>query len=213
MHNFASIILILRSICPKVFCSKCVLRIFAKFTGKHLCHSLFLAQVFSCEFCEISRSTFFYRTPPAAASVIFFWEPSHVVVNYTNVPRLRFIILIRLCIHYADRYCINLDNWNIFQQHNWHNYPWFFCFLDDNENDAVEAHIPRHRDSKTKKPRHRYSKTKKPQHRDSKTKKLRHRDSGTKHHYIEKRRQISHDIVIPTRFFRGRKDTTSRFQD
>ena len=51
----------------------------------------------------------------------------------------------------------------------------FFCFHDDNESEAVEAHIPRHRDSKTKKPRHRDSKTKKPRHRDSKTKKPRHR--------------------------------------
>ena len=29
-----------------------------------------LAQVFSCEFCEISKNTFFYRTPPVAASDI-----------------------------------------------------------------------------------------------------------------------------------------------
>ena len=28
-----------------------------------------LAQVFSCEFCEISKNTFLYRTPPVAASV------------------------------------------------------------------------------------------------------------------------------------------------
>ena len=48
---------------------------------------------------------------------------------------------------------------------------WYNRF-SENENEAVEAHIPRHRDSKTKKPRHRDSKTKKPQHRDSKTKKL-----------------------------------------
>ena len=26
-----------------------------------------LAQVFSCEFCEISKNTFSYRTPPVAA--------------------------------------------------------------------------------------------------------------------------------------------------
>ena len=36
----------------------------------------------------------------------------------------------------------------------------------ENVNEAVETHIPRHQDFKTKKP----------QHRDSKTKKLRHRD-------------------------------------
>ena len=26
-----------------------------------------LAQVFSCEFCEFSKNTYFYRTPPVAA--------------------------------------------------------------------------------------------------------------------------------------------------
>ena len=29
-----------------------------------------LAQVFSCEFCEISKNSFSYRTPPVAASVL-----------------------------------------------------------------------------------------------------------------------------------------------
>ena len=37
----------------------------------------------------------------------------------------------------------------------WHNR------FSENENEAVEAHIPRHRGSKTKKPRHRDSKVKK----------------------------------------------------
>ena len=30
-----------------------------------------LAQVISCEFCEISKNTFFYGTPPVADSVCF----------------------------------------------------------------------------------------------------------------------------------------------
>ena len=30
-----------------------------------------LAQVFSCEFCEISKNTFSYRTPLVAASVVY----------------------------------------------------------------------------------------------------------------------------------------------
>ena len=54
-------------------CKKGALINFTKFIGKHLCHGLFLiklqaenfikketlAQVFSCEFCEISQNTFF----------------------------------------------------------------------------------------------------------------------------------------------------------
>ena len=74
----------IRSTRPEVFCKKGFLRNFAKFTGKNLCQSLFfnkvagacnfikketLAQVSSCEFCEISKNTFCYRTPPVAASV------------------------------------------------------------------------------------------------------------------------------------------------
>ena len=65
----------------KVFYKKVVLRHFAKFTGTHLCQSLFFnkvaglrpatllnkktfAQLCSCEFCEIFKNTVFYRTPP-----------------------------------------------------------------------------------------------------------------------------------------------------
>ena len=70
-----------------MFCKTGVLRNFTKFTGKHLCLSRFfvkvqtsglqlylkkeaLAQVLSCEFCEISKSTFCYRTPLVATSVL-----------------------------------------------------------------------------------------------------------------------------------------------
>ena len=66
-----------RSSRPEVFYKKGILRNFAKFTGKHLRQhqvagqgnfkSGSLAQVFSCEFCEISQNTFFYRTPLVAA--------------------------------------------------------------------------------------------------------------------------------------------------
>ena len=67
-----------------MFCKKVVPRNFADFTGNQLCLSLFfnrvaglrsatikketLAQVFSCEFCEISKNTFFHKTPLVAAS-------------------------------------------------------------------------------------------------------------------------------------------------
>ena len=74
-----------RSSHPEVFYKKDVLRNFAKFTGKQLCQSSFfnkggglacsfikketLVQVFSCKFCEISKNTFYCRTPLVAASV------------------------------------------------------------------------------------------------------------------------------------------------
>ena len=51
---------------------------FAKFTGKPLCESLLfnkvqlkkktLAQVLSCEYCEVFKNIFIYRTPLVAAS-------------------------------------------------------------------------------------------------------------------------------------------------
>ena len=50
-----------------VFCKKGVLRNLTKFTWKHLGKET-LAQVFSCDFCEISKNTFSYRTPPVAAA-------------------------------------------------------------------------------------------------------------------------------------------------
>ena len=53
-----------RSSRPEVSCEKGVLRNFTKFTGRHLwpeaCNFMkkeTLAQVFSCEFCEISKNT------------------------------------------------------------------------------------------------------------------------------------------------------------
>ena len=59
---------------PKVFYEKVAFRNSVKFTGKQLCQSLFfnklakvcnfikketLTEAFSCEFCEISKDTFF----------------------------------------------------------------------------------------------------------------------------------------------------------
>ena len=75
--------LIGRSSRPDAFCKKDVLRNFAKVARKHLRQRLFftkefhknffitkesLAQVFSFESCEISKNTYFYRTPLVAAS-------------------------------------------------------------------------------------------------------------------------------------------------
>ena len=52
-----------RSSRPEVFCKKGATLLKKKES---------LTQVFSCEFCEISKNTFSYRTPPVAASVNIF---------------------------------------------------------------------------------------------------------------------------------------------
>ena len=75
-----------KSIYRRCSVRKGVLRYFAKFTGKHLCQSLFfkkiadlpkvcnfikketLALVFSCEVCKISKNTFFTEHFLATAS-------------------------------------------------------------------------------------------------------------------------------------------------
>ena len=57
-----------------------------------------LAQVFSCEFCEIFRNTYFYRTPLVAAfGCAFFFSEMEVAATF--FPDF----LIMLCkMHYCD---------------------------------------------------------------------------------------------------------------
>ena len=65
-----------RSRHPEMFCKKGVLRNSTKFTGKHLRQGLFLnkvaglTQVFSFEFCEISKNTFSTEHPRTTATGI-----------------------------------------------------------------------------------------------------------------------------------------------
>ena len=77
---------------PDVFCKKGFLRNLAKFTGKHMCTSLFfnkkgifikkicifikketVVQFLFCEFCEISKTTFFFWALPVVASVLSYF--------------------------------------------------------------------------------------------------------------------------------------------
>ena len=56
----------IRSSHQRCFVKKGALKNFTKFTGKYLCQILFLNKVagLDLEFCEISKNTFFHRTPP-----------------------------------------------------------------------------------------------------------------------------------------------------
>ena len=90
-----------RSTRPDVFCKKGVLRNLGKFTGKRPCQNFYfnkvaglacnfikietLAQVFSCEFCEISKNTFSTEHLLTAASVLcIHFEP--MLVESIAVP-------------------------------------------------------------------------------------------------------------------------------
>ena len=61
-----------------MLCEKGVLKDSTKFTGKHPCQSLFFNKVAGLRLwhrcfpvtCEIFKNTYFYRTPPVAASVV-----------------------------------------------------------------------------------------------------------------------------------------------
>ena len=76
--------------------------------------------------------------------------------------------------------------------------------LIENKNEAVETHIPRHRNSKKKS--HEIE-VPRPKNCDIEIR------GRLKHHNIEKQSQLSHDIMIASHFFRGQKATTLRFQD
>ena len=98
--------IIFKSSRPEMFCKKDALKNLAKFTGKHLCQSLFfkketLAQVFFCEFCEIFKNTFFTEYLWATASVVLreslnTWElPS----SQASIPKWPFEYLEDDCKH------------------------------------------------------------------------------------------------------------------
>ena len=79
----------------KVFCKETVLKVFAKFTGKNICRSVFfckdirccpkiLVQEFSCDFCEIFQNKLFIGHLWMAASGEPF--PRSSVNYFSNHP-------------------------------------------------------------------------------------------------------------------------------
>ena len=98
-----------RSSYQRCFIIKGVLRNFAKFTGKHLCQSLFLSkvtrrqacnfikketmvQMFCYEFCKISKNAFFTEHLWTAASVTLHSFPFALITHKIYWPQ---------CIRYA----------------------------------------------------------------------------------------------------------------
>ena len=64
-----------------------VLRNFAKFTGKHLCQSLFFNKVTGLEFCKISKNTFSTEQLQTNASVSFisFFIKARIILQFLTL--------------------------------------------------------------------------------------------------------------------------------
>ena len=95
-----------RSSRPDVFCKTGIFKNFAKFKRKHLCQSLFFnkaaglrpaillkkrlcyIQMFSCEFCEIFKNTYFHRTPLVTAN----WSKNYISFLFILPFTLLFIL-------------------------------------------------------------------------------------------------------------------------
>ena len=98
-----------------MFCRKGVLKNLAKFTGIHLCQSLFikketLVQVFSCEFCEISKRSFsteHLRTTVFVVSVLLLKQKLSQCLNFFSFFCLYFEYFISI-----RRYIEQTSLWN-----------------------------------------------------------------------------------------------------
>ena len=104
---------------PKVFCKNCIFRIFTKFTGKHLCQSLFLiklqvlgkneTQVHSCfpvNFAKFPRTP--PKTPPVVASdKMNLWLMSWKLWQYGSKKMQPFSIAVLVTFSISCRFSIN----------------------------------------------------------------------------------------------------------
>ena len=133
-----------RSNRPEVFCKKGLLGNFVKFKGKksESCNFIekeTLEQVSSCEFDEISKYTFFHRTPLVAASACLDLKLNYIykslitqsqylhqkqwqIISMVTFLRKTIIKQRRLFYwhHYEIHHCIR-------QYFTWQNHFWTFC--------------------------------------------------------------------------------------
>ena len=111
---------------PEVFCKKDILRNFAKFTGKRLCQSQKenLPQMFSCEFCEVSKNTFSYRTPLVACDTreSFVYVSSsvrfYVRVLYTEASTRRIQYLSKQTSEFIHSWFVQMTSIMSYDAHN-----------------------------------------------------------------------------------------------
>ena len=90
-----------------------------------------LVQVFSCEFCEVSKNTFFYRTPPVTASVPEVFCKKDVLKNF---PKFAGKTLMSLKVCYAQvfsqKFCEMFTNNTLFVV----SISFIFCFSKELRN-------------------------------------------------------------------------------
>ena len=111
-----------RSSRQEVFCKKDVLRNFTKFTGKHLRQSLFfnkicgpktcnfitketLAQLFSCQFCEIFWEHFFFQNTPGGR---FWWCLSSLNIKTAILNQESVFVIALKCLSGIN---LTMDEW------------------------------------------------------------------------------------------------------
>ena len=151
-RNYRTKITHSRSSRLEVFCNKGVLKIFTKFTRKRLCQSFFcqqpeacnfiereaLAQVFSCEFCEILENTYFCRTPLVAASdtisvKISIWMTKNKKTNWKCITYSFLPFNSRkIRIFFRERRRIGFFRWNVvLHERCYHGNIWVWRFWCD----------------------------------------------------------------------------------
>ena len=74
-----------RSSCPEVLCKKGVLKYFAKFTGKHMCQSLFFNKVAGLRPATLLKKKFWHRCFP-----VYF---AKILRTPTYIAQLRWLFL------------------------------------------------------------------------------------------------------------------------
>ena len=83
---------------------KDILRNLTKLTGKHLCQGLFLnketlAKMLSCEFCEISKNTFFIEHVRMTTSVRYVYIYIYIYINTSIYIYIYLYIYISIYIY------------------------------------------------------------------------------------------------------------------
>ena len=70
-----------------------------------------LAQVFSCEFCEISKNTFSYRTPPVTVSDIITYQLHHYLSSWFSTFEPSIFWQLPYCSQVSGYFCRFLVLW------------------------------------------------------------------------------------------------------